>query len=118
MEIANASPAFQSDQWQAVGLALTALTTLLGSGLTIWGGIITRQHEIKIRETKISIQKMASLEKALEIYQDTLISAETSLSAFTFLGNANPRELELISRMQANIAQALEKGERILENNR
>lgn len=116
MLLVTEAQSFQSDQWQAVGLVLTALTTLAGTALTIWGGIITKKHEVKIKQAELSNHRQTTDRRVIELYENALLIAAANLNAITFFGSGDPKQIELLSKTAEEINQAIEKGEQILNN--
>ncbi|MGL5080289.1 MAG: hypothetical protein ACRC8A_02265 [Microcoleaceae cyanobacterium] len=113
MEPQIVNPNVQNETLQIIGLALSALTTLAGTFLTVWAGLISKNHEIKIKGAEARINQLTAYKRALEVYENALIATSSSLTAINSFG-ASVNQTEVLNKMEVTINKALEKGEEVL----
>ncbi|MGL5082460.1 MAG: hypothetical protein ACRC8A_13325 [Microcoleaceae cyanobacterium] len=106
---------FDSDYFQFLALLATSITTLVGTGLTIWAGIINRKQEKAVQNVESIAQERERLEKAAHIYRNALTLIRGNLSTISYYQGDDSKEIKILRTIDETIHQALLKGDQFID---
>lgn len=114
-EISGDPRSYDGDYFQFLALTVTSVTTLLGTALTVWAGILSKRQEKSIKNAESLIQERDRLRKIADIYQNALTLIRGNLGTITHYQEDDSRESRVMRSIDETIVLALQKGDQLMD---